>query len=128
MNLDQVDVVNDPNLTGKPMEELTECSEDIIPHSWFCYLNISPAYHLYRIELKRLCGRMWDQCFGIALPTYREILDLDEQLSKFELELPFSFRHQTTQMAAARPYLTYQVCVLFNLRDDIYGPTPSIER
>ena len=28
MNLDQVDVVNDPNLTGKPMEELTECCED----------------------------------------------------------------------------------------------------
>ncbi|KAF8506033.1 fungal-specific transcription factor domain-containing protein, partial [Russula emetica] len=91
MNLDQVDVVNDPNLTGKPMEEITECS-----------------YHLYRIELRKLCGRMWDQCFGIALPTYREVLDLEEQLRKFELELPFSFRHQTTQMAAARPYLTYQ--------------------
>lgn len=27
MNLDQVDVVNDPSLTGKPMEELTECCE-----------------------------------------------------------------------------------------------------
>jgi hypothetical protein len=27
MNLDQVDVVNDPNLTGKPMEEITECCE-----------------------------------------------------------------------------------------------------
>ena len=27
MNLDQVDVVNNPNLTGKPMEELTECCE-----------------------------------------------------------------------------------------------------
>jgi hypothetical protein len=27
MNLDQVDVVNDPNLTGKPMEELTEYCE-----------------------------------------------------------------------------------------------------
>ena len=71
---------------------------------------------------------MWDQCFGIALPTYREILVLDEQLSKFELELPFSFRHQTTQIAAARPYLTHQVCVLFSLRDYIYGPSPSIER
>lgn len=71
---------------------------------------------------------MWDQCFGIALPTYREILDLDEQLSKFELKLPFSFRHPTTQMAAARPYLTHQVCMLFSRRDDIYGPTPSIER
>jgi hypothetical protein len=71
---------------------------------------------------------MWDQCFSIALPTYREVLDLEEQLRKFELELPFSFRHQTTQMATARPYLTYQVCVLFSLRDDIYGPTPSIER
>lgn len=27
MNLDQVDVVNNPNLTGKPMEELTEWCE-----------------------------------------------------------------------------------------------------
>jgi hypothetical protein len=71
---------------------------------------------------------MCDQCFGIALPTYREVLDLEEQLRKFELELPYSFRHQTTQMATARPYLTYQVCVLFSLRDNIYGPTPSIKR
>lgn len=91
MNLDQVDVVNDPNLTGKPMEELTECS-----------------YHLYRIELRKLYGRMWDQCFSIALPTYQNVLDFEEQLGKFELGLPFSFRHQTTQMATARPYLTYQ--------------------
>ena len=71
---------------------------------------------------------MWDQCFSIALPTYRQVLDLEEQLRKFELDLPSSFRHQTTQMAAARPYLTYQVCVLFSLRDDIYVPTLSLMR
>ena len=83
---------------------------------------------MYRIELRKLCGRLLDQCFSITLPTYREVLDLEEQLRKFELELPFSFRHQTTQMAAARPYLALQVCVLFSLRDDIYGSTPSIKR
>ena len=71
---------------------------------------------------------MWDQCFGITQPTYRGVLDFEEQLRKFELDLPISFRHQTTQMAAARPYLAYQVCKLFSLRDDIYGPTPSIKR
>jgi len=27
MNLDQVDVVNNPDMTGKLMEELTECCE-----------------------------------------------------------------------------------------------------
>jgi hypothetical protein len=55
-------------------------------------------------------------------------MDLEEQLRKFELELPSSFRYQTTQMAVARPYLSFQVCVLFSLRDDIHGATPSIIR
>lgn len=71
---------------------------------------------------------MWDQCFSTALPTYRQVLDLEEELRKFEPNLPYSFRHQTTQMATARPYLTYQVRVLFSLQDCIYGPTPSIKR
>lgn len=71
---------------------------------------------------------MWDRCFSIALPTYRVVMDLEDQLRMFELELPSSFRYQTTQMAVARPYLSFQVCVLFSLRDDIHGATPSIIR
>jgi len=80
---------------------------------WFCHLIGSSAYHLYRIQLRKLGGRMWDQCFSVAQPTYRVVIDLEEQLKKFELELPLSFRHQSTQMVAARPYLAHQVCVLF---------------
>jgi hypothetical protein len=55
-------------------------------------------------------------------------MDLEEQLRKFELELPSPFRYQTTQMAVARPYLSFQVCVLFSLRGDIHGATPSLIR
>jgi hypothetical protein len=55
-------------------------------------------------------------------------MDLEEQIMQFELELPSSFRYQTTQMAVARPYLSFQVCVLFSLRDDVHGATPSIIR
>lgn len=56
------------------------------------------------------------------------VMDLEEQLRKFELELPSPFRYQTTQMAVARPYLSFQVCVLFSLRGDIHGATPSLIR
>lgn len=59
----------------------------------------------------RLSGHMWDQCFSVTLPTYRVVMDLEEQLRKFELELPASLRYQTTQMAVARPYLSFQVCM-----------------
>jgi hypothetical protein len=38
-------------------------------------------------------------------------MDFEEQLRKFELELPASLRYQTTQMAVARPYLSFQVCM-----------------
>jgi len=91
MNLDQADVVDIPSLTGKPMEEPTEYS-----------------YHIYHCQLRKLSGRMWDQCFSTALPTYRVVIDLEEQVRQFELELPSSFRYQTTQMAVARPYLSFQ--------------------
>ncbi|KAH9998335.1 fungal-specific transcription factor domain-containing protein [Russula vinacea] len=91
MNLDQADVVNIPGLTGKPMEEPTEYS-----------------YHLYHCQLRKLSGHLWDQCFSTALPTYRVVMDLEEQIMQFELELPSSFRYQTTQMAVARPYLSFQ--------------------
>ncbi|KAI9508667.1 fungal-specific transcription factor domain-containing protein [Russula earlei] len=91
MNLDQADVVDAPELTGKPLEEPTE------------YL-----YHLYQCQLHKLSGHMWDQCFSITLPTYRAVIDLEEKLRKFELELPASLRYQTSQMAIARPYLSFQ--------------------
>jgi len=48
-------------------------------------------------------------------------MDWEEQLKKFELELPTSLRYQTTHMATARPYLSLQVCMLLNTRDDSWS-------
>jgi len=91
LNLDEADVIDIPELTGKPMDEPTE------------YL-----FHLYSCQLKKFSGDMWDQCFSITLPTYRVVIDLEERLRKFELGLPAPLRYQTTQMAVARPYLSFQ--------------------
>ncbi|KAI9467286.1 hypothetical protein BJY52DRAFT_1182729 [Lactarius psammicola] len=91
MNLDQVDVIDIPDLTGKPVEEPTDS-----------------LFHLYQSQFQRLSGRIWDQCFSVTLPTYRVVVDLEEQLRKFELELPTSLRFQTTQTAVSRPYLSLQ--------------------
>jgi hypothetical protein len=57
-------------------------------------------------------------------------MDWEEQLKKFELELPTSLRYQTTQVATARPYLSLQVCMLLSPRDhdNIHGATSSINR
>ncbi|KAI0248675.1 fungal-specific transcription factor domain-containing protein [Lactifluus subvellereus] len=91
MNLDQTDVIDTPNLTGKPVEEPTDS-----------------LYHLYHCQFQRLTGRIWDQCFCVTLPTYRVVMDMEDQVRKFELDLPTSLRYQTTQMAVARPYLALQ--------------------
>ncbi|KAI0265106.1 fungal-specific transcription factor domain-containing protein [Gloeopeniophorella convolvens] len=95
MNLDQVDVVDTPGLTGKPVEEATDS-----------------LYHLYHCKIHRLSGRIWDACFSVALPTYRMIMDFEEELRKFDLDLPTSLRYQTTQVALARPYLAFQYKML----------------
>ncbi|KAH9071641.1 fungal-specific transcription factor domain-containing protein [Lactarius deliciosus] len=88
MNLDQVDVIDTPDLTGKPVEEPTDS--------------------------RNLLATYWDQCFCVTLPTYRVVLDLEEQLRKFELEIPTSLRFPTTQTIVSRPYLAiqYQMLVL----------------
>src|ERR1700761_149015 len=112
MNLDQVDVVDNPDLTGKPVEEPTDSCRwrhpipILFPNQW------GSVFHLYQSQFQRLSGRIWDQCFCITLPTYRVVVDLEEQLRKFELELPTSLRFQTTQTAVSRPYLPLQVCTL----------------
>ncbi|KAH9173397.1 fungal-specific transcription factor domain-containing protein [Lactarius sanguifluus] len=97
MNLDQVDVIDTPDLTGKPVEEPTDS-----------------LFHLYQSKFQKLTGHIWDQCFCVTLPTYRVVLDLEEQLRKFELEIPTSLRFPTTQTTVSRPYLTlqYQMLVL----------------
>ncbi|KAH9062232.1 fungal-specific transcription factor domain-containing protein [Lactarius vividus] len=97
MNLDQVDVIDTPDLTGKPVEEPTDS-----------------LFHLYQAKFQKLSGHIWDQCFCVTLPTYQVVLDLEEQLRRFELEIPTSLRFPTTQTTVSRPYLAlqYQMLVL----------------
>jgi hypothetical protein len=109
MNLDQTDVINIPDLIGKPVEEPTDSCK--YRHALICSFLISVVYHLYHCQFQRLAGRIWDQCFCVTQPTYRVVIDLEDQLRKFELDLPSSLRYQTTQMAVARPYLALQVCI-----------------
>jgi hypothetical protein len=127
MNLDQTDVIGIPNLTGKPVEEPTDtCGYRLTP----IMLLPNPrwiVFHLYSSQYYRLSGQIWDQCFCITLPTYRVVMDAEDQLRKFELDLPASLRYQTTQVAVARPYLSLQVCMSSNLQYDAHGATSSIK-
>ncbi|KAI0320608.1 hypothetical protein OF83DRAFT_1103821 [Amylostereum chailletii] len=91
MNLDQIDVHDMLNLVSRPMDEPTEFT-----------------FHILHIQLAKFMGRQWDLCFGITLPTYQNVLELEQTLRKFELEIPSSLRYQTAQSALARPYLTFQ--------------------
>jgi hypothetical protein len=127
MNLDQADVSSTPNLTGKPVEEPTDtCGYGLTP----IVLLPNPCgivFHLYSSQYYRLAGQIWDQCFSVTLPTYRVVIDAEDQLRKFELDLPASLRYQTTQVAVARPYLSLQVCMSSSLQDDAHGMTSSIK-
>ncbi|KAI0306905.1 fungal-specific transcription factor domain-containing protein [Multifurca ochricompacta] len=108
MNLDQADVVDIPDLAGKTLEEPTDS-----------------LYHLYQSQFQKLSGHVWDQCFCVTLPTYRVVMDLEEQLRKFELELPMSLRYQTTQIAVARPYLSLQYQMLVSEEKDFDDLSPQ---
>ena len=111
MNLDQTDVINIPDLIGKPVDEPTDSCKYRHALTMQFPDQRGVVYHLYHCQFQRLAGRIWDQCFCVTLPTYRVVIDLEDQLRKFELDLPSSLRYQTTQMAVARPYLALQVCM-----------------
>ncbi|KAI0068879.1 hypothetical protein BV25DRAFT_1986436 [Artomyces pyxidatus] len=91
MNLDQVDVLDLPELVGKPLEEPTDS-----------------LFLLLQSRLQQICGQIWDQCFSVNVPAYRVVIDFEEQLRKFERELPATFIYQSTQTTIARPYLSFQ--------------------
>src|SRR5260370_30267650 len=88
MNLDQVDVVDIPDLTGKPVEEPTDSRMFRHPIPMPFPDQHGLVFHLYQSQFHRLSGRIWEQCFCVTLPTYRVVVELEEQLRKFELELP----------------------------------------
>jgi len=65
MNLDQADVVNIPNLTGKPMEELTECCEHehtfmVLSPDWL--VSISSVSYSVAKAWRTHVGSMFQRC------------------------------------------------------------------
>lgn len=66
-------------------------------------------FHVVEAKFGRLAGRVYDGFFSLTLPTYQDVLDLEEQVRKFELEVPSSLRYQTTNDDKLRPYLAFQV-------------------
>ncbi|TFY72108.1 hypothetical protein EVG20_g907 [Dentipellis fragilis] len=91
MNLDQAEIRDIGDLVSKPMDEPTDS-----------------LFHVLQTRFAQLAGQLWDQCFAITLPTYCKVMELEDQFRKFEIELPASFRYQSTQAALARPYLRFQ--------------------
>jgi hypothetical protein len=52
---------------------------------------------------------MWDKCFCAAIPSVRTILDIEDQIRQFELDIPTCLRSPSVQVALTRPYLLFQV-------------------
>ncbi|KZV64820.1 hypothetical protein PENSPDRAFT_756965 [Peniophora sp. CONT] len=90
-NLDQSEILDVPELVPKSIDVATE------------YL-----FHIVHAKYGRLVGRVYDGFFSLSLPTYRDVLDLEDQVRKFELEVPSSLRYQTTSDDRLRPYLAFQ--------------------
>ncbi|KAF9468867.1 fungal-specific transcription factor domain-containing protein [Collybia nuda] len=68
------------------------------------------VFLLLQIRWSKLISKMWDNCFAMYSPTYRDIFHIEEDIKRFELDLPSSFRLPTLQVATDHP------CVLFQNR------------
>jgi hypothetical protein len=53
---------------------------------------------------------MWDKCFTPHPPSYKDIFGIEEDIKKFELDLPSSFCLPTLQAATEHPCVLFQVC------------------
>lgn len=71
------------------------------------------VYLIFQSRFSQLVGRMCDDCFGAQLPTFRTVMDYEDQLRSFDCDIPNSLRYQPTQVAAVRPYLSFQVTFSF---------------
>ncbi|KIM90631.1 hypothetical protein PILCRDRAFT_916 [Piloderma croceum F 1598] len=91
LNLDQFELRDAPHMQGKSLGQPTDT-----------------IFHILQSKWARLIGGMWDQCFCTNAPSYQTVIDIERQIRTFELELPGSFRLQSTQGAMARPYLALQ--------------------
>ena len=76
-------------------------------------------FHVVHAKYGRLIGRVYDGFFSLTLPTYKDVLHLEEQVRKFELDIPASLRYQTTSDDRLRPYLGFQVS-LATLSEEIH--------
>ena len=52
---------------------------------------------------------MWDRCFSIKLPTYRMVIDIENEIRKFESEIAPALNATLPQPADSPPYLIFQV-------------------
>ncbi|EIM88510.1 uncharacterized protein STEHIDRAFT_130428 [Stereum hirsutum FP-91666 SS1] len=95
MNLDQSQILDISPLNAKPIEEPTDSM----------YLH-------FHSRFSQLVGRMCDECFGAHLPTYRTVMDYEDKLRGFDWDIPNSLKYQSSQVAAARPYLSFQHQIL----------------
>jgi len=96
LNLDSTELCDVLDLQGKPLDQPTE-----------------HMYHILQIQWTTLLGRMWDQCFCAVVPSYRMILDIEDQIRRFELDIPACFRSQSVQATHTKPYhLLFQNQVL----------------
>ncbi|KAI0081682.1 hypothetical protein K474DRAFT_1129188 [Panus rudis PR-1116 ss-1] len=91
MNLDQVRLSDGPELTGFPMTQPTE-----------------QLYHIEQIKWARFMGKMWDQCFGVELPTYRTIINLEEEIRKYEAEIPVPINARVPQTVESPLNIAFQ--------------------
>lgn len=99
-----------PNLHDKQLDVPTEHSESQTEDETGHPAQPHPsAFHILQIRWAKLTGKIWDECFATRLPSYRVVFELEEEIRKFELELPSSFRSQTMQNAVERPYFLFQV-------------------
>ncbi|TCD70846.1 Factor arrest protein 11 [Steccherinum ochraceum] len=91
MNLDQSHLLDTPNLVGLPLSTPTD------------YL-----FQLEQVKWAQLVGKMWDRCFGIKLPTYRMVIDIENEIRQFESEIAPALNATLPQSADSPPYLIFQ--------------------
>lgn len=90
------------------------------PH-WFYFNFVRTAFLLLQIRWSKLIGKMWDRCFAMHPPSYRDVFNIEEDIKRFELDLPSSFRLPTLQAATEHP------CVLFQVRPNSLNTVDPFE-
>jgi len=91
MNLDQSHLLDVPNLIGLPPTKPTE------------YL-----FQLEQVKWAQMVGRMWDRCFGIKLPTYKMIIDIENEIREYESGIAPPLNATLPPSGESPQYLSFQ--------------------